>query len=164
MNSPLISTSAPQPETVAPIEAGSAYGASKSGGYGLKCPVIDWSGTGINIESIVEQLQTMGIIGQDFLMAGGICTTDQDNAAIKSLCDKKPEGVAVIVKSWEPPLLEFVDFVQGIREQCNRQQPVIILLWGDRDGVTERDRETWQFTLRQLKDPDLHIEAIGPVQ
>jgi hypothetical protein len=51
-----------------------------------------------------------------------------------------------------------------MREQCNRQQPIIILLWGGRDGVDRRDRETWQLTLRQLKDPDLHIEAMGPAQ
>ncbi|MEA2079030.1 MAG: DUF2868 domain-containing protein [Pseudomonadota bacterium] len=164
MNSPLISTSALQPETVAEIEAGAGYGPSESGSYGLKCAVIDWSGTGVNPESIAKQLQTVGISSQDFLMAGGTRTTDQDNASIVSLCNLKPEGVAVIVKSWEPPLLEFLDFVHSIREQCNGQQPIIILLWGGRDGVAGRDRETWQLTLRQLKDPDLHIEAMGPVQ
>ena len=164
MNSPLISTSAPQPESVAEFDAGSGYGPSESGSYALKCAVIDWSGTGVNSESIAKQLQTMGISSQAFLMAGGTRTTDQDNATIVSLCKLKPEGVAVIVKSWEPPLLEFLDFIHSIREQCNRQQAIIILLWGGRDGVDRRDRETWQLTLRQLKDPDLHIEAMGPVQ
>jgi hypothetical protein len=164
MNSPLISTSAPQPESVAEFDAGSAYGPPESGSYALKCAVIDWSGTGINSESVAKQLQTMGISCQDFLMAGGTRTTDQDNATIVSLCNPKPEGVAIIVKSWEPPLLEFLDFLRGIREQCNRQQPIIILLWGDRDSVARRDREIWQLTLRQLKDPDLHIEAMGPAQ
>jgi len=164
MNSPLISTSAPQPESVAEFDAGSAYGPPESGIYALKCAVIDWSGTGINSESVAKQLQTMGISCQDFLMAGGTRTTDQDNATIVSLCNPKPEGVAIIVKSWEPPLLEFLDFLRGIREQCNRQQPIIILLWGDRDSVARRDREIWQLTLRQLKDPDLHIEAMGPAQ
>jgi hypothetical protein len=164
MNSPLISTSAPQPENVAEFDAGSGYGPSESASYALKCAVIDWSGTGVNSESVAKQLQTMGISCQDFLTAGGTRTTDQDNATIVSLCNLKPEGVAVIVKSWEPPLLEFLDFIHSMREQCNRQQPIIILLWGGRDGVDGRDRETWQLTLRQLKDPDLHIEAMGPAQ
>lgn len=164
MNSPLISTSAPRPETVAEIDAGSDFGAPESGSYALKCAVIDWSGTGINAESAAKQLQTMGISCLDFLMAGGTRSTAQDNATIVSLCNLKPEGVAVIVKSWEPPLLEFLDFIQNIRAQCNRQQPIIILLWGGRDGVSGLDRETWQLTLRQLKDPDLHIESMGSVQ
>ena len=164
MNSPLISTSAPQPESVAEFDAGSGYGPSESASYALKCAVIDWSGSGVNSESAAKQLQTMGISCQDFLMAGGIRSTDQDNATIVSLCNLKPEGIAVIVKSWEPPLLEFLDFIQSIRAQCKRQQPIIILLWGGRDGVSGRDRETWQLTLRQLKDPDLHIEAMGSVQ
>jgi len=164
MNSPLISTSAPQPESVAEFDAGTGYSPSESGSYVLKCAVIDWSGSGVNSESAAKQLQTMGISCQDFLMAGGIRSTDQDNATIVSLCNLKPEGVAIIVKSWEPPLLEFLDFIQSIRAQCKRQQPIIILLWGGRDGVSGRDRETWQLTLRQLKDPDLHIEAMGSVQ
>ena len=164
MNSPLISTSAPQPETVAAIEAESDYHPLESGNYGLKCAVVDWSGTGVDVERIAEQLQTMGLIHQDVRMAGGIRSTDEDTATIKALCNRKPEGVAIIVKSWEPPLLEFLDFVRSLRERCNRQQPIIILLRGDRDGVSERDRETWQMTLRQLKDPDLHIEALEPTQ
>jgi hypothetical protein len=164
MNSPLISTSAPQPETAAEFEAGTTYVSSESRNYGLKCAVIDWSGSGVNSESVAIQLQTMGISSQKFLMAGGTRSTDQDNATIVSLCNLKPEGVAVIVKSWEPPLLDFLDFIHSIRGQCNRQQPIIILLWGGRDGVAGRDRETWQLTLRQLKDPDLHIEAMGSVQ
>jgi hypothetical protein len=164
MNSPLISTAAQQPESVADIGIGASYGAAASGSYNLKCAVIDWSGTGVNAEAATEQLQAMGISCQDFLLAGGTRTTEQDNTTIKSLCNLRPEGVAIIVKSWEPPLLEFLDFIQSIRVQCNRQQPIIILLWGGRDSVARRDHETWQLTLRQLKDPDLHIEAMGSVQ
>ena len=37
-------------------------------------------------------------------------------------------------------------------------------LWIARDGVAGRDVEIWQLTLRQLKDPDLHVEAMEPVQ
>ena len=164
MNSPLISTSAPQPETAMAIEAGARYQPPESGSYGLKCAVIDWSGTGVELNGIATQLKTMGLAAQGLLTAGGIRTTDQDRATILALSKRKPEGVAVIVKAWEPPMLEFLDFIQGIREQGRKRQPIIVLLWGDKDGVSRRDLETWQLTLRQLKDPDLHVEAIGSVQ
>jgi len=164
MNSPLITTAARQPESVADIDIDTDYEATESGSYNLQCALIDWSGTGVNTDTATRQLQAMGISFKDFLPAGGTRTTDQDNATIMSLCRLKPQGIAVMVKSWEPPLLEFLDFIHSIREQCNRQQPIIILLWGGADSVTERDHETWQLTLRQLKDPDLHIEAMGSAQ
>jgi hypothetical protein len=164
MNSPLISTAAPQPETAVEIEADSTQQPVEPGSYGLKCAVVDWSGTGVEFDGIATQLKTMGLVREDLLTAGGIRTTDQDRATIEALCKSKPEGVAVIVKAWEPPLLEFLDFIQSIRKQCRKRQPIIVLLWADQDGVSQRDLETWQLTLRQLKDPDLHVEAIGPVQ
>jgi hypothetical protein len=99
----------------------------------------------------------------EFLSAGGSRSTQQDDATVAALCRDSTAGVAVITKSWEPPLLEFVDFLHSVRARCNRRQAIIVLLWGGRDGgVLERDRETWRATLRQLKDPDLHVEVIGP--
>ena len=164
MNSPLISTSAPRPETALKLDEESGHEVSASARYGLRCAVIDWAGTGADRERTEKQMQSMGISPQELLAAGGNRTTDQDNETITSLCHSKTDGIAVIVKSWEPPLLEFVDFVHAIRERCTRQQPIIVLLWGDQDGVSKQDIETWQLTLHQLKDPDLHIEALGSVQ
>ena len=69
--------------------------------------------------------------------------------------------MAIIAKSWEPPLLEFLDFVQSVRERCGRGQPIIVLLCAGSDAVSDSDRETWQLTLRRLKDPDLHLEVLG---
>ncbi len=164
MNSPLISTSALRPESVLELPANSVQAPSESGSYRLKCAVIDWAGTGINSARMVDGLQSMGIRSLDFMLAGGSRSTDQDRATIRSLCRLKPEGIAVIVKSWEPPLLEFLDFVQSLRERCDRKQPIIILLWGGENGVAEGDTETWQLTLRQLRDPDLHIEIMESAQ
>jgi hypothetical protein len=103
----------------------------------------------------------MGIEALEFLRAGGRQTTQQDQQLATSLCRHKPEGVGILVKAWEPPLLDFLDFVRGIRRQCGDKKPLIVLLWGGQDGVTATDRETWQLTLAQLGDPNLHVEVIG---
>jgi hypothetical protein len=57
-------------------------------------------------------------------------------------------------------LLEFLDFLRAIRERCDGPQPLIVLLWGGADGVADADIETWRVTLRQLENPDLHLEVM----
>ncbi len=164
MNSPLISTSATRPENALVLEDTAEPAAPQTASYGLKCAVIDWSGTGVTPELIRVQIQRLGISPEEFFVAGGTRTTNQDAETIGSLCNLNPDGIAVIVKSWEPPLLEFVDFIAAIRERCKRRQSIIILLWGGQSGVSKLDQDTWELTLRQLKDPDLHIEALSTVQ
>jgi hypothetical protein len=161
MNSPLISTAALRPETAAQFPSGTDSGPSQATAYRLKCAVVDWSGAIESRAPIRTGLQDRGIEPLEFLHAGGARSTAEDAATVASLCRRAHEGVVVIAKAWEPPLLEFLDFLQDIRARCDRRQPVIVVLWGGPAGVSERDREPWQLTLRQLKDPDLHLETLG---
>jgi hypothetical protein len=103
----------------------------------------------------------MGIEPLAFLPAGGANSMDQDSETIASLENFDAEGVALIVKAWEPPLLELLDFIASIRASSDRQLPIIVLLWGGDYSVTAEHCDTWQVSLRQLKDPGLHVEALG---
>ena len=161
MNSPLVSTLAAEPEHAFRIAAGSAAGKPEASRYAVRCPVIDWSGACTAADGIAAALAAMGIEALEFLRAGGRQTTEQDQELVVSLCRARPEAVCILVKAWEPPMLDLLDFVRGIREQCGRKKPLIVLLWGGADGVTAADRETWQLTLGQLADPDLHVESVG---
>ena len=160
MNSPLVSTAALQAETAAEIPFASQEAVPESTRYGLKCAVVDWSGTGIDADTMAGRLRAMGIEQQNRFAAGGARSTQQDSDAVASLCALRPEGIVVAAKSWEPPLLEFLDFLRAIRERCDRPQPLIVLLWGGADGVADADVETWRVTLRQLENPDLHLEVM----
>jgi hypothetical protein len=126
----------------------------------LKCAVVDWSGSGIDADTMAGRLGAMGIEQQKLFAAGGTCSTQQDSDTVASLCALRPEGIVVVAKSWEPPLLEFLDFLRAIRERCDGPQPLIVLLWGGADGVADADIETWRVTLRQLENPDLHLEVM----
>jgi len=166
MNSPLVSTAARQPERPFRGVSSNDSPLQETAIAGTRCTVIDWSGAvgrGDDRQALEARLRTMGIEPLEFLAAGGARSTQQDNATIALLCRDAGAGVAVITRGWEPPLLEFVDFLHSVRARCSAQQAVIVLLWGGPDGVAERDRETWRSMLRQLKDPDLHLEVIGPL-
>lgn len=161
MNSPLVSTRAVQPEV--PHEIATADASSRQGTahYTIRCPIIDWSGACTRRDDITAQLGTLGIEALEFLRAGGRRTTQQDQELATALCRTKPEAVGILVKAWEPPLLDFLDFVRAIRRQCGPDKALIVLLWGEQDGVSAAERDTWQLTLAQLGDPDLHVEVVG---
>ena len=161
MNSPLVSTLAVQPEEAFELAAGRAADKPVAPHYAIRCPVIDWSGTCTRPDDLTVQLGNMGIEALEYLRAGGRQTTEQDEELAASLCRHRPKGVGILVKAWEPPLLDFLDFVRGMRQQCGQKKPLIVLLWGGQDSVSAADRETWQLTLAQLGDPDLHVEVIG---
>jgi hypothetical protein len=161
MNSPLISTAALGPESTAQMPSGNGNLPTQTAAYRLQSAVVDWCSTVENRAQISAQLQAMGIEPLDFLNAGGARSTAEDKATVAALCNQSGDGVAVIAKAWEPPLLEFLDFLQELRAQCGRRRPLIVVLWGGPSGVSETDRQSWALTLRQLRDPDLHLETIG---
>lgn len=160
MNSPLVLTTATQPEHALPMPGGGAA-SSAVGHYAIRCPVIAWSGACAGVEAVDALLAAMGIEALELLRAGGRQTPEQDRELVDALCRRKPEGVCILVKAWEPPMLDFLDFTRGMRRQCGGRKPLIVILCGAADGVRVADRDTWQLTLGQLADPDLHVETIG---
>lgn len=163
MNSPLVSTHAAGSEPELKLTKGPIAGDSVVKNYALRCPVIDWSGACHDVKDLSSALSGMGVEPLEQLRAGGRQTTEQDQELVTSLCQRSLEGACILVKAWEPPMLDFLDFVRDLRRQCGQKKPIIILLWGGAHGLTMADRETWQLTLGQLADPDLHIESIGQV-
>jgi hypothetical protein len=161
MNSPLVSTVATEPERAFGADAGSGAGTPQAIHHAVRCPVIDWSGVCTVADELAAPLAAMGVEAREFLRAGGRQSTEQDRELVASLCRSRPEGVCVLVKVWEPPMLDLLDFLRDIRQQCGGSKPLIVLLRGGEDGISVADRETWQKTLGQLGDPDLHVESIG---
>lgn len=162
MNSPLVTTAAQRPEHAlpisAPVDKDTWHAAADSR---TPCVVVGWSGLPGSREQLASSLLALGIEPRDWLSAGGAQTIRQDRETVAALCPGAAEAVAVVVRAWEPPLLEFLDFIQNVRERCNRRQPILVLLWGGQDGVAARDRDAWHVTLQRLRDPDLHVEVIG---
>ena len=160
MNSPLVSTAATRPEPRTETELAAPLTLEHPPGRRIRCPVVVWSGSVGAMDEITRGLNALGIEATELLHAGGSRTTDQDGDTVAALCRQRDQGVAIVAKAWEPPLLEFTDFVQSVRARCNRQQPLLVLLRGPRDGDVDRDLEVWNLTLQRLRDPDLHVEVL----
>jgi len=96
------------------------------------------------------------------LTAGGGASLEEDEAVIEQLVAEKPAAVGILVKAWEPPLLEFVDFIQSLRRPLGSRCEITIVPVGVRtDGTlepaTRTHLEVWRRRMLQVGDPWLQV-------
>ncbi|MEM8765917.1 MAG: DUF2868 domain-containing protein [Pseudomonadota bacterium] len=74
------------------------------------------------------------------------------------------ERVLVLTKGWEPPLLEFADFLGRLREHLGAAATIAVLpLNVARDGIDETDRSIWaEFLQRQGSEGVYVLSATVP--
>ncbi len=161
MNSPLISTGSEAREVhhdpnLQPVIRPRQYGS------GLSCLIIGWS-----LESrprsiaAPSKLAATGITAEKYFTAGGNQSLSDDRDIMGYVAAHQPEGVAVVVKAWEPPTLDLMDFIEGLRDQLPPLCPIIVLLSGMQDSpVTADHLDSWEFAVSGLNDPALYIEAL----
>ncbi len=66
--------------------------------------------------------------------------------------------VVLITKGWEPPLLEFMDFLGMLREELGVQCSVTVVPVDVAGGrVRAEDRDVWARALGRLRDPRLYV-------
>lgn len=95
--------------------------------------------------------------------AGGRASLDEDARTIATLSATPPEtGLALLVKSWEPPVLEFTDFVRDLRQAVGERRLILVVPVSlDDAGALASPREIdavqWRKRLRALGDPALVV-------
>jgi len=73
---------------------------------------------------------------------------------LKSSLDAK--DIVVVVKSWEPPILDFFDFLEELKES-NKSVKISIFLMGLDGKVKEEDIDIW---VRKLNELNLNYEIV----
>jgi len=66
------------------------------------------------------------------------------------------KDIVVCVKSWEPPILDFFDYLEELQAR-NKDAKISIFLTGLNDKVKQKDIEIWQ---RKLNELNLNYEVI----
>ncbi len=105
----------------------------------------------------------------DALPVGGRRSLAEDRAAVASAADRlgsapKTAAVRVHVKAWEPPVLEFTDFLADLREALGRGRPVRVTprVRGGVEGDTA-DVAVWADRLAAAGDPWTRLDPAAPV-
>ncbi len=100
--------------------------------------------------------------------AGGGASVAEDEALVRQLGANDDPGrgdVLVLVKGWEPPLMEFIDFVQALRRSIDSAAAEIVVLpvgldHDERLGpATPEQLRVWRSKLSRVGDPSLRVAA-----
>ncbi len=68
-----------------------------------------------------------------------------------------PRRLIVVTKGWEPPLLEFVDFLEMMREELGEASITVVPLGVGGESVESGQRDVWARTLARVRDPRLYV-------
>ena len=120
--------------------------------------VINWSGVPVD-----ETRLGLGSIA--VLPAGGARTLEQDRETIAaaSSSNGRAGGVLILVRAWEPPMLELVDFVTELRVALGEGVPIAVVPVRVEADTPARasgsERHQWQRMLAKANDPWLRVTA-----
>ena len=102
--------------------------------------------------------------------AGGLSPTEADRRLGAILSDQLDSGagLGVLVKAWEPPLMEWVDFLKDLRANLPARTPIVVLPIGvDSEtrlaGGTPEQVAIWLGKVRGIGDPWLTLGTIQEV-
>jgi hypothetical protein len=133
-----------------------------------KLTLVNWGGLELEESRLRERLAgdwRCEVLGME--AAGGSASLEADAAVVSALAQTPEDsGVALLVKGWEPPLLELLDFLRDLRRAGgNRRVLVVVPLGlGEAEGgpwqpLPAVELERWRRRLQRLGDPGLVVRS-----
>jgi len=132
---------------------------------------INWSQAVAKIEAALEKILpgSFDLVLADF-NAGGLSSPEQDLEIISQIEKvKEKEEILIVVKSWEPPLGEFLDFLKMLRASLGSGKNIGVVPIGyekSQNGtmheVKEMHAQAWSLALSKVEDPWLRLYKVNP--
>jgi len=166
LNTELVETRAEEPDHATMVESGAGAAMESTAGVaGRATLAIDWAATVAERGAFAAWLVgTAGVEIAVWEKAGGAGTLEQDHATVNAAADSD-FGLMVLVKAWEPPMEEVLDFLRELRAALpdDRLIHVAPVGWTD-DGSPcapePHHLQMWQNVLARLGDPWLRITRL----
>ncbi|MEM0915717.1 MAG: DUF2868 domain-containing protein, partial [Planctomycetota bacterium] len=110
--------------------------------------VVHWAGAGADG-------QTDGA-----LVAGGSAGLAGDRAVVERVAAMKPGGVRVVVRGWEPPTLEVLDFVREVRTAVGGGVVIEVAAEALDGAGTGDELRAWRGAIDRLGDGDVRLVVL----
>jgi len=103
--------------------------------------------------------ERLGLELAQVVAAGDSPNLDADRRAAERIANGAGPLV-VFTPAWEPPLLEFLDFVSALRKHAGPDASIVVMPIGEADEpVGDIERETWARAVGKLADPRVYVET-----
>jgi hypothetical protein len=160
MGTPALETRALQPGEQTPPSAHAAGTVARAEFAGTASAVI-WNQSAAADEASELIRSRLGFAVATVLNAGG-GSLDEERQSLSRLANT-PDPVVIVTAAFEPPLLEFVDFLGTLRTIIGDSPSIIVLpIAEDRRAVTAIERENWSQAVGRTGDPRAYVEAGDP--
>ena len=158
----VVSTQAIQAEegTAGPAEGGASLVRSIPAGQYWG---VNWGGLEVDIGQVRQHFAGEGREVMGLEAAGGAAGLEADTSTIEKIAAQTgATGAVILVKSWEPPMLEFLDFMGDLRKRMGKGRRLVVVLLGfDGDGrigpPRAGDEMQWRRRLETLADDELTV-------
>lgn len=152
MQAPLVETTA----------EGAEAGDARPGADGaVESSLVAWPARAVVVSWAEAAEQASPAAHGERLAAGGRLTPGDDRRTAATAAERaRDEGlpVAVVVRGFEPPVLEIVDFLRDVRGALGEGREIVVGLV----GADAAHRHTWQRRLAKVGDPWLACAEYAP--
>jgi hypothetical protein len=157
MTAPAVETAAGEPEDARPagplpenVPHDALVGSARA---------VVWGGSIDPAQADTNARRRLGIGVSAVVEAGGGRTLADDRAALDAI--RSGSGpVVVFTRAWEPPMLEFGDFIAALRECVGRDASIVVSPIAAADGeIDETQRQTWARAVGRVADPRVYLEV-----
>lgn len=157
MAAPTVETAAAEPEREPPLDDGPS--APAPGPLRGEARGVIWSHSAAPRRVQEHARRRLGLELTRVVEAGGSPDLDADRRAAEALAEGRGP-VIVFTPAWEPPLLEFLDFLATLREHTGKDTSIVVMPVGEADEpVGDVERETWAQAVGRLADPQVYVET-----
>lgn len=166
LDNALVETRAVQPEAAGDLPS---PGAGRPGQPSLEnraCVLVNWAGVELGHWDAAKPLwQTLGLEPRAVFCAGGTSSLEDDRNVVADLARAADSGpIVILVKGWEPALLEFLDFLVDLRRALGDGVPITVLPVGQAaaDGAAAprpADLAQWRARAQSLGDPWVSVRS-----
>jgi hypothetical protein len=133
--------------------------------------VVNWSGVAMADTALQREIeQALALPVLSVRRAGAGCSLDDDREVVRAIAEAGTDGdlaVVVAVRSWEPPILEFIDFAAELRAKLGDGVSIVVVpvavdSLGGVEAPNPSHVEQWRLRLAAAGDPWMSVRPLEP--
>ena len=122
-----------------------------------------WSGAIDPARADADARRALGVGVRIAVAAGGGNALDADARAIDAIAEAGTGPIVVFTRAWEPPLLEFGDFIAALRARVGSDASIIVTPVAEAGGTIDAAQlQTWARAVGRIADPRVYLEQGNP--